>query len=164
MTLFNKIFTPEVLKKTDPVVARYETRRAPMLEVLHILQEHYGYISIEAEEAVAEYLKVSPMSVREVMTFYTLYYTQPKAKVRFNICRTLTCNMLGAEKMVKCFEKNLGIQSGSKTADGEFEVKEVECLGACELAPMLQLNDDEYIGHLTEEKVTQLIENNKKIS
>lgn len=158
---FNKIFTADVLAKTDPVVAKYETRRAPMLEVLHILQEHYGHISIEAEEATAEYLKVSPMDVREVMSFYTLYYTQPKAKVRFNVCRTLTCNLLGAENIVKCFEKKLGIKSGSKTADGQFEVKEVECLGACELAPMLQLNDDEYCGHLNEAKVFDLIEKSK---
>ncbi len=159
--LLNKIFTKELLAKTDPVVAQYETRRAPMLEVLHIVQEYYGHISVEAEEAVAEYLQVSPMDVREVMTFYTLYYTQPRAKVRFNVCRTLTCNLLGAEKIVKCFEKHLGIQSGKKTADGKFEVKEVECLGACELAPMLQLNDDEYFGHLNEAKVSELIEKNK---
>lgn len=159
--LFKKIFTVEVLAKTDPVVAKYETRRAPMLEVLHILQEHYGHISLEMEEAVAVYLEVSPMDVREVVTFYTLYYTSPKAKVRFNVCRTLTCNLLGAEKIVKCFEKNLGVKSGEKTQDGKFEVKEVECLGACELAPMLQLNDDEYFGHLTEEKVVELIKKNK---
>lgn len=159
--LFKKIFTADVLAKIDPVVAKYETRRAPMLEVLHLLQEHYGYISLEMEEAVAEYLHVSPMDVREVVTFYTLYYTQPKAKVRFNVCRTLTCNLLGAEKIVKCFEKHLGIKSGTKTQDGKFEVKEVECLGACELAPMLQLNDDEYFGHLNEEKVAELIQKNK---
>lgn len=159
--LFNKIFTKEVLAKTDPLVAKYESRRAPMLEVLHHLQEHYGHISLEMEEATAEYLKVSPMDVREVVTFYTLYYTKPKAQVRFNVCRTLTCNLLGAEKIVKCFEKHLGIKSGEKTKDGKFEVKEVECLGACELAPMLQLNDDDYFGHLNEEKVAQLIEKNK---
>lgn len=155
--LFNKIFTKEVLAKIDPVVAKYETRRAPMLEVLHLLQEHYGHISLEMEEAVAEYLQVSPMDVREVVTFYTLYYTQAKAKVRFNVCRTLTCNLLGAEKIVKCFEKHLGIKSGGKTQDGKFEVKEVECLGACELAPMLQMNDDEYVGNLTEQKIEELI-------
>jgi len=162
--LFKKIFTVEVLAKTDPVVTKYETRRAPMLEVLHLLQEHYGHISLEMEEAVAEYLKVSPMDVREVVTFYTLYYTAPKAKVRFNVCRTLTCNLLGAEKIVKCLEKHLGIQSGEKTTDGKFEVKEVECLGACELAPMLQLNDDEYVGHLNEEKVAELLRQTKQQS
>ncbi len=155
--LFNKIFTKEVLVKTDPVVAQYETRRAPMLEVLHILQEMYGYISLEMEEAVSEYLKVSPMDVREVITFYTLYYTEPKAKVRFNVCRTLTCNLMGAEGVVKCLEKNLGIKSGEKTANGQFEVKEVECLGACEIAPMLQLNDDEYVGCLDDNKVAELL-------
>lgn len=157
MNLIDKIFTKEVLAKIDPVVAKYETRRAPMLEVLHMLQEHYGHISLEMEEATAEYLKVSPMDVREVVTFYTLYYTKPKAQVRFNVCRTLTCNLLGAENIVKCFEKHLGIKSGSKTPDGKIEVKEVECLGACELAPMLQLNDDEYFGHLNEAKVAELI-------
>ena len=157
MNFFQKIFTAEVLAKTDPVVAQYETRRAPMLEVLHILQEHYGYISLEMEEAVAEYLKVSPMDVREIITFYTLYYTKPKAKVRFNVCRTLTCNLMGAEGVVKCLEKNLGIQSGQKTPDGQFEVKEVECLGACEIAPMLQLNDDEYFGCLDDNKVAELL-------
>ncbi len=161
MTPFNKIFTKEVLAKTDPVVAQYETRRAPMLEVLHILQEHYGHISLETEEAVAEYLQVSPMDVREVVTFYTLYYTQPKAKFRFNVCRTLACNMKGSETITKCLREHLGIKKGEKSEDGRFEVKEVECLGACEIAPMLQVNDDEYVGNLNEEKVAELVRKNK---
>ncbi|HXV28627.1 MAG TPA: NADH-quinone oxidoreductase subunit NuoE [bacterium] len=154
----NNIFTPEIKTQTDAVVAKYETKRASILEVLRLLQDHYGYISTETEEAVAEYLGIPAIDVHEVITFYSLFYTRPKAKTRFHVCRTLACSLLGGKEIVKCLEKKLGIKSGEKTADGQFSLETVECLGACEIAPMMQLNDREYIGPLTEEKITELIE------
>ena len=155
--LMNKIITPELKVKFDEVVARYATRRASILEILHMLQEKNGYISIETEEAVAEYLEIAPIDVREVMTFYTLFYDKPKAKTRFNVCRTLTCSLLGGD-IIHHFEKKLGIKCGQTTADGQYGLQKVECLGACELAPMLQLNDNEFIGLLTKQKVDELLQ------
>ncbi len=153
----NKYITPEFKVKSDPVVARYETKRASLLEILHLLQEVYGHITLEAEKETAEYLGIAPIDVREVMTFYTLYYEKPRAKTRFNVCRTLTCSLMGAEDIIGHLENKLGIKAGHESADGKFGLKKVECLGACELAPMLQLNDSEFVGCLTKQKVDELL-------
>lgn len=154
----SQFFTPEIKAKADQLVAKYETKRASLLEVLHLIQEHYGYVSVESEEAVALYLGLAPIDVHEVVTFYTLYYRQPKAKTRFNVCRTLSCALAGSREIVKHLEGKLGVKSGEKHPGGECAIQEVECLGACELAPMLQLNDDEFVGHLTKDKVDALIQ------
>ncbi len=153
----NSIFTSEIKVKADAIVAKYETKRASILEVLRFLQEHYGHISLEIEEAVAQHLEIPAIDVREVITFYSLFYSEPKAKTRFHVCQTLTCALLGGEEIVKHLEQKLGIKEGQKTADGKFSLSTVECLGACEIAPMMQLNDKEYIGPLTKEKIDALI-------
>ena len=110
------------------------------------------------EEAIAGYLGIVPIDVREVVTFYTLYYTKPKAKTRLNVCHTLTCSLLGADDLIKHMEDKVGCKAGQQTPDGKFEIKRVECLGACEFAPMMQVNDDKYEHNLTKEKVDQIIE------
>ncbi|OGW83351.1 MAG: hypothetical protein A2Z83_04775 [Omnitrophica bacterium GWA2_52_8] len=160
--LISKIFVPEIKKKTDALVARYETRRASILEVLRLLMDYYGHLTLEIEEAVAAYLGIPPIDVREVVTFYTLFYTAPKAKKRFNVCRTLSCHLMGSDKMIRYLENKLGIKTGEMTPDGEWSLHAVECLGACEIAPMLQFNDDRFCGHLTEKKLDELIESAKK--
>lgn len=157
----NKYFTPEIKAQADKVTARYEVRQAAMLEILHLMQEKHGYISLEIEQAVAAYIGVSPMAVREVVTFYTLYYQKPRAKTRFNVCRTLPCMLAGGDKILKHFEEKIGLKPGQCTADGQFGLQTVECLGACELAPMLQFNDEEFVGWLTPEKVDEMIANRR---
>ena len=153
----NKTMTPEFKQKSDPVVARYETKRASLLEILRLTQEVYGYITSEAELEIAEYLGIAAIDVREVMTFYTLFYDKPKAQVRFNVCHTLPCMLAGGNQILKYFEEKLGIKRGQRTADGAFSLQTVECLGACEIAPMLQFNDEEFVGPLTKEKVDAMI-------
>ena len=157
----NNIFTPELKTKADAIVALYETKRAAILEVLRLLMEHYGHITLECEEAVAHYLEIPPIDVHEVITFYTLFYTKPRAKTRFNVCRTLSCALLGAPDIVAYLESKLGLKSGEMDPAGRCSIQEVECLGACELAPMLQLNDDEFIGNLTKEKIDELLTGHK---
>ena len=156
------IFTDSIKQKADAVVARYETRRASILEILRLLQEEHGYISLEAERAVGEYLGIPAIDVREVMTFYTLFYDKPKAKTRFHICRTLTCSLLGAEKIIQHLETKLGIKAGQMTPDKQFSIHKVECLGACEIAPMMQVNDSTFAGPLTLQKVDELLKESKK--
>ncbi len=155
--MIEKYFTSEVKAKADAVSARYEVRRAAMLEILHLMQETYGHISLEIEQAVAEYMQCSAIQVREVVTFYTLYYQKPKAKIRFNVCRTLPCMLAGGDEIIKYFDEKLGLKPGQCTKDGKFGLQTVECLAACELAPMLQFNDEEYVGWLTKEKVDEMI-------
>jgi len=158
----NPVFTSEIKSKADAILAKYETKRAPILEVLRLLQEHYGHITLEMEAACAEYLEIPPIDVREVMTFYSLFYSRPKAKTRFHVCRTLTCSLLGGEDLLKYMEQKLGVKTGEKTPDGNFFLETVECLGACEIAPMLQLNDREYVGPLTKEKIDELLNKGRK--
>lgn len=152
------IFTPELRKKADEIVAKYENKRAPILMILRLVQDHHGYISVEAQKAVAEYLGLPEVDVHEVVTFYTLFHTRPRAKTEFHVCRSLSCTLMGADRVMKCAEERLGIKNGESTRDGAFSVDRVECLGACEMAPMLQVNDGEFYGPLTPEKMAQLIE------
>lgn len=153
----NTIFTSEIKAKADVILARYETKRASILEILRLLQESYGHISLETEQAVAVYLEIPAIDVREVVTFYTLFYQKAKAKTRFNVCRTLPCMLAGGDELLKHFEEKLGLKPGQMSQDGEFSLQTVECLGACEIAPMLQFNDEEFVGYLTKEKVDEMI-------
>ena len=157
-----KIFTSEFKQKADAIVSKYETRRASILEVLRLIQEDYGFISLDAEKEAAEYLGIPAIDVREVMTFYSLFYGKPKAETRFQICRTLSCSLLGADEILRCFEERLGIKAGGMTPDGKFSLQTVECLGACEIAPMMQLNDKEFIGPLTKKKAEEVIKASQK--
>ena len=151
------IFTPEIKTKADAIVGRYTTRRAAMIEILRLLAEAHGHITLETEKAVADYLQVPAIDVRAVMTFYTLFHKTPKAQRRFCVCRSLSCALQGGEDILKYLEQKLGIKAGEKTGDGAFSLEAVECLGACEMAPMMQVNDDEYVGPLTKEKIDELM-------
>ncbi|MSR77762.1 MAG: NAD(P)H-dependent oxidoreductase subunit E [Candidatus Omnitrophica bacterium] len=151
------LFSAALQAKLDAKVAKYETRRASILEVLHLIMEEKGHIALEDEKNVAQYLSIPPIDVREVMTFYTLYYDKPKAKTRFNVCRTLACHLTGGDELLKYLEEKLGIHEGQMSKDGKCSLKTVECLGACEIAPMMQINDHEYAGNLTKEKIDELL-------
>lgn len=158
----DQIFTPEIKKQADEITARYESRRAALLEVLHLLQNVYGYISPEAERAVAGYFSIPEIDVREVITFYSLYRTKPRARIRFHVCRTLSCSLRGSEGIREYLEKKLGIRAGEQSEDGQFSLEEAECLGACELAPAVQINGGEFIGPVTPEIIDGLIEELKR--
>jgi len=156
-----EVFNSEVKAKADQISARYETRRAAILEILRLLQETYGHITREMEEAVGKYLEIPAIDVREIMTFYSLFYDKPKARTRFHVCRTLACYLRGGEAMAGYLEEKLGIRPGEMTSDGKFSLHTVECLGACEMAPMMQVNDEGYIGPLTKDKIDRLLREHK---
>lgn len=154
---FREIFTPDILSAADKILARYETKRASILEILRLLQEHYGFMSTEVQQAAAHYLELPEIDVLEVVTFYSLLYKRKKAKNILRVCHTLSCSLLGAEEIIQYLEKRLGVKTGELTPDGLFEIERAECLGACELAPMMQVNDGDYVGPLTREKIDELI-------
>lgn len=126
---------------------------------MRLVQETYGAISPGAELEIAEYFEIPPADVRELVTFYSLFYSKKKGKCHIQICRTLSCALLGAEDLIHYLEEKLGIQCGETTADGQFSLDEVECLGACEIAPMAQINK-EYVGHLDKEKLAAVLVKN----
>lgn len=129
------------------------------MPVLHAIQEKEGFISPESEEAVAEYLGIPVVHVHEVISFYHLLHKKPKGKCHFSVCQTTSCALLGGEEMIEYLKQKLGIEPGETTPDGKFSFSVVECLGACEIAPMMQCNE-EYVGTLTKEKVDEIIRRN----
>lgn len=151
------IFTSEVKQKADQICSQYPVKRAAALPVMHLVQETYGSISAEAELEIADYFQIPAADVRELMTFYTLFYSKPKGKCHVQMCRTLSCALKGAKELAQYVEEKLGIKSGETTSDGLFSFDRVECLGACEMAPMAKVNK-EFAGPLTKEKLEVLLQ------
>jgi len=152
----NKVaFSKEALDEFEDILTRYPERRAAMLPTLHLAEKEFGWISPEVEVYIGELLETPPVKVREVLTFYTMYASKPRGKHHFQVCRGISCDLLGCAKIKAHLEKKLGLKSGETSKDMKYTITEVECLGACETAPMMQLNDD-YYGLLTSAAVDKL--------
>jgi NADH-quinone oxidoreductase subunit E len=150
-------FSEPTRKKFEEVLTHYPTKRAAILPTFWLAQAEFGYLSNEAMEYVAKLLDLSPAYVRGVATFYTMFNKTPVGAFHVQVCTNLSCTLRGAEDIVSCLEKKLGIGLGQTTADKKFTLSEVECLGSCGTAPMAQVNDD-YYENLTLEGVVQLID------
>jgi len=150
-------FTAEQLAEVRRLQGIYPDKRAALLPVLHMAQDAFGYVSLEVEAYVATLIDLSPAHVHEVVTFYTLYFQQPKGRHVVSVCHNLTCHLLGAKGIIEHCERTLGIQVGETTPDGRVTLLSVECLCACEGAPMMQV-DDRYEVTLTPEKVDRILE------
>ncbi len=124
------------------------------------MQEAQGLISPQAEGDVAAYIGIPVVQVHEVVCFYHLFHTQKKGKCHFSICQTTACALRGSEEVIEHLENRLKIKSGETTPDGKFSLTVVECLGACEIAPIMQCNKD-YIGNLNKKKIDELIDQHK---
>jgi NADH-quinone oxidoreductase subunit E len=144
----------------DKIVARYEQKQAALLPVLHYVQEREGFITKESEQQVADYLGVAVVHVHEVVSFYHLFHQERKGKCHFSICQTTACALRGAEDLIEYIESKLNLKPGGTTPDGKFSLSVVECLGACEIAPVMQQNKD-YVGCLTKAKVDEMIAKTK---
>lgn len=150
-------FTPEQLQRVRGLQAMYPERRAALLPALHMAQEAFGHISLEVEEYVAGLFDLPPAHVHEAVTFYTLYFTKPVGRHMVSVCHNLSCHLLGAQGVVSYLEEKLGIDVGGTTPDGRVTLLTVECLCACEMAPMMQV-DDRYEGHLTKDRIAQILD------
>jgi NADH-quinone oxidoreductase E subunit len=149
-------FSDTARRELEAVLARYPDKEAAILPALHLAQREFGYVSDEAIVYVATLLGFTPARIEGVATFYTMYNRKPVGKYHLQICRNLSCSLLGAEHLIEHVSKKLGIQPGETTPDGKFTLSKVECLGSCGTAPVLQLNDD-YHEDLTEEKIDALL-------
>ena len=137
-------YTPENQKKFDEIVTRYpaDQRKSAILYALYLVQEQQGYITGAGMRLVAEQIRCTPAEVEDVVSYYTMFYTRPVGKYILNVCRTLSCALLGAERVTEAFSAKLGVTPGQTTPDGMFTLMEVECLGACDRAPVVMVNDD----------------------
>jgi NADH-quinone oxidoreductase E subunit len=150
-------FSAAAQAKFETFVSRYPVRRAALMPTLWLAQEEFGYLSLEVMEYVAGLLELSPAFVASVASFYTMYYKQPMGRHHVQVCRNLSCSLVGADRIVDCLRGRLGIEVGETTADGKFSLSEVECLASCGTAPMMQVNDD-YWESLTPESTLALID------
>jgi NADH-quinone oxidoreductase subunit E len=156
-------FSEDKLKQVDEMISHYPEgkQKSALLPLLHLVQkENGGWLSSEAMDYAAELLKIAPIEVYEVATFYSMYNLQPVGKTVFEVCQTGPCMLRGSDGIVDYIYEKLGIKPGQTTADGLFTLKTVECLGACGYAPMMQLGPD-YREHLTKEKIDALITEGK---
>jgi len=150
-------FSPEQLGEVRRLQSLYPDRRGALLPVLHMAQDTFGHISLEAEVYVAGLFDLSPAHVHEVVTFYTLYFRAPKGRHVVAVCHNLSCHLAGAPDILAHLKRRLGIEVGETTDDGRVTLQAVECLCACEAAPMMQV-DDRYEMNLTVEKVDRVLE------
>ena len=135
-------FTPERRARLEEIAAHYppERRRSALLPALHLVQHQQGYVSARAMEHVAEVIGVTPIEVEDVVTFYEMFYAQPVGTYVLQVCRTLSCALHGAERVVDVLSRTLGIKPGETDPSGMFTLMEVECLGACDRAPVVAVN------------------------
>lgn len=153
-------FSPATLAEIQELMKRFPEgkQKSALIRALHITQEENGgWLSIAAMDQLAEVIGITPIEVYEVATFYTMYNLAPVGKYVLEFCHTGPCAIEGAERIVAYTQQKLGIKTGETTADGIFTIKEVECLGACGYAPMMQVGEF-FHEHLTEAKIDQFIE------
>lgn len=149
-------FTEDLRGRIADLIGRYPERRAALLSVLHLVQKERGFIGPEDEIAVARVCGLHPVEVREVLTFYTMFRRRPSGRRLVQVCTNLSCALRGGERLLNRVRALLQIEPGQTTSDGRFTLVEVECLGACDQAPCLMI-DDKLHGNLTEEKIESLL-------
>jgi NADH-quinone oxidoreductase subunit E len=150
-------FSEAQLDQVRHLQSLYPDKRGALLPVLHMAQDTFGYVSLDAEEYVAGLFELSPAHVHEVVTFYTLYFREPKGRHVVAVCHNLSCHLAGAPNILAHVKARLGIEVGDTTEDGRVTLQSVECLCACEAAPMMQV-DDRYELNLTPAKVDAILE------
>jgi len=156
MTVDRPRFSPEQLAEVRRLQGLYPDPRGALLPALHLAQDTFGYISLPVEEYVSEIFGLPPAHVHEVVTFYTMFFQRPKGRHVVSVCQNLSCHLLGAKSIIQHLERRLDIKVGETTADGSVTLLAVECLCACEQAPMMQV-DDRYEGLLTPQKVDAIL-------
>jgi NADH-quinone oxidoreductase subunit E len=153
-------FSEASLKKVDEIIARYPEGRqkSALLPLLHLAQREFdGWLSAPVMDYVAGILKIKPIEVYEVATFYSMFNLKPVGNCMIEFCQTGPCLLRGVEDMIDYTEQKLGIKLNENTPDGKFTIKAVECLGSCGSAPMAQIGKH-YYENLTKEKIDKIIE------
>lgn len=150
-------FSDGQLSEVRRLQALYPERQAALLPVLRMAQEAFGHVSPAVEMYVAGLFELSPAHVHEVVTFYTLFFRRPVGRHVLSVCHNLSCSLRGAEDVVAYLQDRLGIEAGETSPDGRVTLLRVECLCACEAAPMMQV-DDRYVGPLDRETIDRVLE------
>ncbi|MFZ5918459.1 MAG: NADH-quinone oxidoreductase subunit NuoE [Chloroflexota bacterium] len=151
------MLSTELKEKIEQLKTRYPRPKSALLPALQLAQRaHDGWLSDEVLVEVAQVMGLPPAEVRSVASFYTMFNRRPVGKHLVQVCTNLSCSLLGAEHIVEHLKRVLGIEVGGTTPDGLFTLLEVECLGSCGTAPMMQI-DDAYYENLTVERLDEIL-------
>ena len=151
------VLSSHLVEEIKELPAKYPQPRSAVMPALDLAQEELGYLTPEAMSEVAALLQLDPGYVEGVATFYTLFHLEPVGKHRFYVCTNLSCMLRGSNEIVDHVKQSIGVKEpGEVSADGLFSYEEVECLGACEYAPMMRF-DHKYHYDLTTEKLDRLV-------
>jgi NADH-quinone oxidoreductase subunit E len=150
------MLTAEEKKEIEAEFPRYEQKRAACVEALKIVQRHRGWVSDETLIAVAEFLEMTPAELDGVATFYNLIFRKPVGKHIILVCDSVSCWIMGYERILQHLQDRLGIVLGETSADGLFTLLPIVCLGACDQAPAMMI-DDELYGNLDPDKIDEIL-------
>ena len=154
------MISKESLARFAGEVAKYphDQRQSAVMACLAIVQQELGFVSVESEKLVADYLGMAPIAVHEVSTFYNMYNQRPVGKFKLNVCTNLPCQLRDGQAALHHLERKLGIHMGQTTPDGMFTLQQSECLGACADSPVLLVNDRSMCSFMSNDKLDQLVD------
>ena len=156
---YTPVFDETEMKTVEYHKSKYPAQMAAVMPLLWMIQEKYGWISTDAMKYVGDLLNLPHDHVLGVATFYSMYFKKPMGKYHLQICTNVSCMLCGGYDLFNHISGKLGIKNKEITSDGIFSIEEVECLGSCATAPMLQINNKEFHEKLTLEEADKLLEN-----
>ena len=153
-------FTPERRRALDEILTKYPPDRKPsaVLAALYLVQEQSGYLTASGMRHVADILGMTPAEVEDVASYYVMFYKEKVGKYVLQVCRTLSCALMGAERVTETLSERLGIKVGETDPSGTFTLLEFECLGACDRAPVVMVNNEAWHECLKPEDAARLVD------
>ncbi len=157
--LLHQYLSADRVQLIDSWIKKYpdDERQSAVMSALMIAQDEHGHLTQELMDAIAEYLDMPAIAVYEVATFYSMYEHKPVGRHTINVCTNISCKLRNSAMVIDHLKKKLGVELGDTTKDGRFTLREVECLGACVNAPMMQIDKD-YHEKLTPEEINTVLE------
>jgi NADH-quinone oxidoreductase subunit E len=153
-------FSQATLQRFEREVVKYpdEQRQSAVMACLAIIQQEHGHVSPESEKSLATYLRMPPIAVHEVTTFYNMYNHQPVGRFKINVCTNLPCQLRDGQAALAHLCERLGIEEGETTVDGLITLQQSECLGACGDAPVLLVNDRQMCSFMSPQRLDALVD------
>lgn len=150
------LLSDEVVTKINQLAAKFPQRNSALIPALHLIQDQFGWVPPPTITQLAQLLKTTPNKIYGVLTFYTMFNLKPVGKYHIQVCRNVSCSLLGAKHIIEHLSKKLKIQPGETTKDNKFTLSLVECLGACGNAPVMMIND-KYHENLDSKKIDNIL-------
>jgi NADH-quinone oxidoreductase E subunit len=153
-------YTPERAAALEAICGKYppERRKSAVLAALYLVQDQQGYLTANALRHVAQFLRITPAEVEDVATYYVMFFRARVGTYVLQVCRTLSCALGGAERVVDALSEKIGIKVGETDPSGMFTLLEFECLGACDRAPVVMVNNEHWHEKATPESCSQLVD------